>query len=183
MLHLATHAVADLAAGEQSRLLFSPATTDGPVESLFLREVYALPLTGVDLAVLSACETERGPEVRGEGVQGFSRGLLAAGARRAVTTLWRVPDAPTAALMQAFYQGVQAGLPLDDALARAKRALSREAAFAHPHYWAAFVLTGPADALPTALRWRDVAGGAFIVTGTIATWLAWRRRRAITGPR
>ena len=85
--------------------------------------------------------------------------------------------------MQAFYQGVQAGLPLDDALARAKRALSREAAFAHPHYWAAFVLTGPADALPTALRWRDVAGGAFIVTGTIATWLAWRRRRAITGPR
>jgi tetratricopeptide (TPR) repeat protein len=177
VLHLATHAVADLAAGEQSRLLFSPATADGPVESLFLREVYALPLTGVDLAVLSACETERGPDVRGEGVQGFSRGLLAAGARRAVTTLWRVPDAPTALLMQRFYQGVQTGLPLDEALAQAKRALRDNAAFAHPHYWAAFVLTGPADALPRALRWRDVAGVALIAMGTLAALLAWRTRR------
>ncbi len=177
VLHLATHAVADLAAGEQSRLLFSPATAHGPVESLFLREVYALPLTGVDLVVLSACETERGPDVRGEGVQGFSRGLLAAGARRAVTTLWRVPDTATAALMQHFYQGVQAGLPLDDALAGAKRALKTEAAFAHPHYWAAFVLTGPADALPRALRWRDVAGATLVTVGAVTALLAWRRRR------
>ena len=177
VLHLATHAVADLAAGEQSRLLFSPATADGPVESLFLREVYALPLTGVDLAVLSACETERGPDVRGEGVQGFSRGLLAAGARRAITTLWRVPDAPTALLMQRFYQGVQAGLPLDEALAQAKRALRDNAAFAHPHYWAAFVLTGPADALPRTLRWRDVAGVALVALGTLAALRAWRTRR------
>lgn len=177
VLHLATHAVADLAAGEQSRLLFSPATADGPVESLFLREVYALPLTGVDLAVLSACETERGPDVRGEGVQGFSRGLLAAGARRAVTTLWRVPDAPTAVLMQHFYRGVQAGLPLDDALAQAKRALRDEAAFADPHYWAAFVLTGPADPLPRALRWRDVAGVTLIATGAVVALLAWRTRK------
>lgn len=176
VLHLATHAVADLAAGEQSRLLFSPAA-DGPVESLFLREVYALPLTGVDLAVLSACETERGPDVRGEGVQGFSRGLLAAGARRAVTTLWRVPDAPTALLMQHFYLGVQQGLPLDDALARAKRALREAPAFAHPHYWAAFVLTGPADPLPRALRWRDVAGVTLIATGASVALLARRRRR------
>lgn len=177
VLHLATHAVADLASGEQSRLLFSPATADGPVESLFLREVYALPLTGVDLAVLSACETERGPDVRGEGVQGFSRGLLAAGARRAITTLWRVPDAPTALLMQRFYQGVQAGLPLDEALAQAKGALRDNAAFAHPHYWAAFVLTGPADALPRTLRWRDVAGVALVALGTLAALRAWRTRR------
>ncbi len=177
VLHLATHAVADLAAGEESRLLFSPATADGPVASLFLREVYALPLTGVDLVVLSACETERGPDVRGEGVQGFSRGLLAAGARRAVTTLWRVPDGPTAALMQHFYQGVQAGRPLDDALAAAKRALRAEAAFAHPHYWAAFVLTGPADARPRTLRWRDVAGAACLAAGALAALAAWRARR------
>lgn len=179
VLHLATHAVADLASGERSRLLFSPATADGPVESLFLREVYALPLAGVDLAVLSACETERGPDVRGEGVQGFSRGLLAAGARRAVTTLWRVPDAPTAALMQRFYQGVQAGLRLDDALAGAKRALAADAAFAHPHYWAAFVLTGPADALPRAVRWRDVTGVTLIALGSVAALLVYKTRQRL----
>ena len=58
------------------------------------REIVEIDLRGTKLVVLSACETERGPDVRGEGVQGFSRGLLAAGARRAVTTLWRVPDGP-----------------------------------------------------------------------------------------
>ncbi|MEZ5419314.1 MAG: CHAT domain-containing protein [Vicinamibacterales bacterium] len=86
-----------------------------------------MPLAGVDLAVLSACETERGPEVRGEGVQGFSRALLAAGAARAVTTLWRVSDAPTAALMTVFYRQVQAGQPVDLALAEAKRTLRASA--------------------------------------------------------
>ena len=36
------------------------------------------------------------PEMRGEGVQSFSRAFLAAGARSTVTTLWRVADGPTA---------------------------------------------------------------------------------------
>jgi len=35
---------------------------------LFLKEAYGLPLAGVDLAVLSACDTERGRLVGGEGV-------------------------------------------------------------------------------------------------------------------
>lgn len=175
VLHLATHADADLASGERSRMLFSP-TPDGAPASLFLREVYGLPLSGVDLAVLSACETERGPEVRGEGVQGFSRALLAAGARRAVTTLWRVPDAATARLMVTFYQRVQAGAPLDRALADAKRALRATPAFAHPHYWAAFVLTGPTDPLPRTVRWRDVGGTAAVAGALLLAAMAWRRR-------
>ncbi|MGE0814704.1 MAG: CHAT domain-containing protein [Vicinamibacterales bacterium] len=182
VLHLATHAVADLAVGERSRLVFSPATPEGPADSLFLREVYGLPLDGVDLAVLSACETERGPEVRGEGVQGFSRALLAAGARRAITTLWRVPDRPTAALMRAFYRGVHDGQPIDRALADAKRWMAGQPALAHPHYWAAFVLTGPAGPAPAALRWRDAAGGLLVAAGLAAGLAAaavlWRRRSA-----
>lgn len=177
VLHLATHGAADLVAGERSRLLFSPADSGGPSESLFLREVYDLPLDGVDLAVLSACETERGPDVRGEGVQGFSRGLLAAGARRAVTTLWRVPDVAAAELMRVFYAHLQQGQPADVALAEAKRAMLASGTLAHPHHWAAFVLTGAADPLPRALRWRDVAGVALVVTGALAAIVAWRGRR------
>ena len=176
VLHVATHATADLAAGEQSRLLFSPAPGARAAEALFLRELYALNLAGVDLAVLSACETERGPDVRGEGVQGFGRALLAAGARRAVTTLWRVADQPTAVLMQAFYSEVQAGRPLDEALAAAKRTVLAAGATAHPHHWAGFVLTGPADPLPRALRRRDVAGLGLIGLGLAGLVLAWRRR-------
>lgn len=176
VLHVATHATADLAAGEQSRLLFSPPPGGRAAEALYLREVYTLTLTGVDLAVLSACETERGPDVRGEGVQGFSRALLAAGARRAVTTLWRVPDQPTATLMQAFYGEVQAGRPLDDALATAKRTIAARPATAHPHYWAGFVLTGATDPLPRAMRWRDVAGVTLVAAGLLGMAVAWRRR-------
>lgn len=177
ILHLATHAVADLAAGERSRIVFS-ANADGRPGALFAREIYGLPLAGVDLAVLSACETERGPDVRGEGVQGFSRALLAAGARRAVTTLWRVPDGPTATLMAAFYREVQGGAPLDLALAAAKRTLHDDPAFAHPHYWAAFVLTGATDPRPRALSWRQVGGAAAIAAGLAVALVVWRRRRA-----
>lgn len=176
VLHLATHATADLAAGEQSRLLFSPSPGSRTADALFLREVYSLMLTGVDLVVLSACETERGPDVRGEGVQGFSRALLAAGARRAVTTLWRVADQPTAALMHAFYGEVQAGRPVDAALAAAKRALLLRPGTAHPHYWAGFVLTGATDPVPRALRARDAAGAGLIAMGVVGLVVAARRR-------
>ncbi len=178
VVHLATHGAADLVAGERSRLVFSPASEGGPSESLFLREVYELPFGGVDLAVLSACETERGPDVRGEGVQGFSRAVLAAGAARVVTTLWRVPDAASAELMRVFYYHLQRGERADDALAIAKRALTRSDTLAHPHYWAAFVLTGGTDTLPRALRWRDVAGASLIVAGWLALGLMIRRRPA-----
>ena len=178
VLHVATHGAADLVSGERSRLLFSPDADGGPSESLFLREVYDLPLGEVDLVVLSACDTERGPDVRGEGVQGFSRGLLAAGAARAVTTLWRVPDAATAEFMRVFYHHLQRGERADDALASAKRALIASDTLAHPHYWAAFVLTGRTDALPRALRWRDVWGTTLIVAGSVALGLMVRRRRA-----
>jgi tetratricopeptide (TPR) repeat protein len=182
VLHLATHGVADQVAGEASRLLFSPPSPGAPPAALFLREIYSLTLTGVDLVVLSACETERGPEVRGEGVQGFSRGLLAAGARRAVTTLWRVPDRSTAMLMRHFYRAVQRGRPLDIALADAKRALRADDALAHPHYWAAFVLTGPAGAVPAALRWRDVVGSLLVAAGLVATALVVRSNRRTARP-
>jgi hypothetical protein len=62
ILHLATHAVADDSALERSRIMFSPpAGSKSGADYLFLKEAYALPLDGVELAVLSACDTERGP--------------------------------------------------------------------------------------------------------------------------
>lgn len=159
ILHLATHAMADADAMEQSRLLFSStAGRTGPADYLFLKEAYELPLGGVELAVLSACETERGHLVRGEGVQSFSRAFLAAGARSAVTTLWRVPDAPTAEFMAIFYHHLQRGVPRGEALRRAKlRFLSAESARSDPHFWGSFVLTGDAlQPIPRALAWRTI---------------------------
>lgn len=93
-----------------------------------------------------------------------------------MTTLWRVPDQPTAALMQAFYDEVQAGQPLDAALTAAKRTMAARPATAHPHYWAGFVLTGATDPLPRAMRWRDVTGVTLVAAGLLGVVVAWRRR-------
>lgn len=178
VLHVATHGIADPANAERSRLLFSPPDADGPREALFLREIYDLPLDGLELAVLSACETERGPLLRGEGVQGFSRALLAAGARSSITSLWRVSDAATAALMRELYERLQRGDDRAEALAGAKRALLATSSLAHPHSWAAFVLTGDDGPLPRAPRWSTVAGSALIGLSAVLVGVASRRRRA-----
>ena len=103
LLHVSTHAVADMDDPERSRLLFSPDEPGQPNNYLFLKELYDLDLRGMSLATLSACDTERGRLVPGEGIQAFSRALLAAGSRSALTTLWRVPDQPTSEFMQHFY--------------------------------------------------------------------------------
>jgi hypothetical protein len=136
----------------------------------------------VELAVLSACETERGPMLRAEGVQSFSRAFLAAGARSTVTTLWRVADGPTADFMAVFYHQLQRGLTRDEALRQAKlRFLQSGNALADPHYWSAFVLTGVGSRpVPRAVSWALLtgigAGAALVVGGGVAVW--WRRRLA-----
>jgi tetratricopeptide (TPR) repeat protein len=180
LLHLATHAFVDPGAIEQSRIVFSAETRGGAATYLFLKEAYDLPLANVELAVLSACDTERGRGQSGEGIESFSRAFLAAGARSTVTTLWRVADAPTASFMRVFYYHLQHGTPRAEALRRTKlRFLQSPAPLNDPHYWAAFVLTGEGlQPVSTAIRWSSVAyAGAVVVLVAIAAILAMRKRR------
>jgi tetratricopeptide (TPR) repeat protein len=183
VLHLATHAIADGDALEQSRILFSAAegAEPGTADYLFLREAYELQLEDVELAVLSACETARGRLVRGEGVQSFSRAFLAAGARSTVTTLWRVPDQPTADFMRAFYYHLQRGETRAEALRAAKlRFIESGSDLADPHYWAAFVLSGEASSpVPRAIKWRTVAFGALLLGALTGVVMLGRRRRTV----
>lgn len=172
MLHVASHAVADSNAVERSRIVFSPATLGGGADYLFLKEAYDLRLNGVELVVLSACDTERGRILRGEGLQSFSRAFLAAGARSTVTTLWRVPDAPTAMFMTAFYHDLQRGVPRAEALRNTKlRFRQSDSAFNDPHFWAAFVLTGDGiRPITSPLGWGVLAllAAATIGVGCVA---------------
>jgi CHAT domain-containing protein len=123
-------------------------------------EVSELDLSGLELTVLSACETGLGKEAGGEGLLGLQRAFAVAGCRTVVASLWKVDDRATQALMASFYRAWwgkkvvsriealrQAQLSLlregvrgmvRDPLPAAKKTDSR----LPPYYWAAFVLSG-----------------------------------------
>ncbi|MBC7817249.1 MAG: CHAT domain-containing protein, partial [Planctomycetaceae bacterium] len=96
-IHLACHGFADQKWGNLfGALALTPGETSSPDPAddgfLTLGEIYELDLRGCELAILSACQTNDGPQQRGEGVWSLSRGFLAAGVRRTVATNWLVDD-------------------------------------------------------------------------------------------
>ena len=136
-----------------------PANADEDDGILTAVEVTGLNLHGVDLVVLSACETGLGKVAGGEGVLGLQRAFQLSGAKTAVTSLWKIPDRSTSQLMQRFYEnlwkrklskvdalreaqiwmlkeGRQRGLDIEDG---SRKPTSRRLP---PKYWAAFVLSG-----------------------------------------
>jgi CHAT domain-containing protein/tetratricopeptide (TPR) repeat protein len=88
--------------------------------------IVGLDLSGLDLAVLSACETGLGEVAGGEGVYGLQRAFHQAGCRDVVASLWRVNDRATAALMAVFYHKLwHENLPPIEALRQAQLTLYR----------------------------------------------------------
>jgi tetratricopeptide (TPR) repeat protein/CHAT domain-containing protein len=63
-------------------------------------------LRGLELAVLSACQTGLGDVFNGECVHNLQQAFHSAGCPNVVASLWSVPDEPTAALMGLFYHGL-----------------------------------------------------------------------------
>jgi CHAT domain-containing protein/Flp pilus assembly protein TadD len=107
---------------------------------LTAEEVTGLDLTGTELVVLSACQTGLGKVEPGEGVFGFRRSFVLAGARAVVLSLWQVPDNPTLELMEDFYQLLHDGHPQAEALRQAK--LHLRARYPDDASWAAFISQG-----------------------------------------
>lgn len=137
-LHIASHVVISTSDAADSYLLLA---ADPPQDGkLHLREVFNLDLAA-ELVVLSGCETALGPQVAGEGVLGFARGFLYAGASDLVVSLWPVSDAATEELMVDFYRQILAGLPPEEALRVAK--LTRlDDGVSRPFIWAPFIAFG-----------------------------------------
>jgi CHAT domain-containing protein/Tfp pilus assembly protein PilF len=144
IVHFATHGLLNAEHPALSGLVLSLVDEKGQPQNGFLKlqDIYNLNLPA-DLVVLSACQTALGKEIRGEGLIGLTRGFMYAGAKRVVSSLWKVDDVATAELMKRFYQGmlVEKMRPAE-ALRRAQLAMWRQKRWASPYYWAAFILQG-----------------------------------------
>lgn len=99
-----------------------------------------LDLTGLELVVLSACQTGRG-RATPEGLFGLQRAFKKAGAKTMVMTLWSVSDVVTKEFMIKFYENLA-----DKNNNWNKRKAFNEAKsyirskYEDPYYWAGFVM-------------------------------------------
>jgi CHAT domain-containing protein/tetratricopeptide (TPR) repeat protein len=131
-------------AGANHRRLATAEQEDG---ILTAEEVSALDLSGVEWAVLSACDTGAGEIQAGEGVFGLRRAMQVAGVRSMIMSLWPVDDEATRSWMKALYDGrLRDGLDTAEAVREAGISILRERRESekstHPFYWAAFVAAG-----------------------------------------
>jgi CHAT domain-containing protein len=151
-LHFATHGLVDERRNEILAALALTPPSGGPLVGgndglLQLFEIYELDLDS-DLVVLSACKTQAGRQLAGEGVFALSRGFLAAGARRVVASLWPADDDATALLMSDLYQRLATALAAGRepdyarALRDARLALRHSGEWSAPAFWAPFVFSG-----------------------------------------
>lgn len=153
VLHLAAHGVLNDASPMYSHIVLSRAATDAAEDGLLETwELMSLDLNA-DMVVLSACETARGGVRPGEGMVGLSWGFFVAGSPTTLVSQWKVDSSATTELMLGFYRHLKAGAGDHEASrpdAPSKAAALREASlklisserYAHPFYWAGFVLIG-----------------------------------------
>jgi CHAT domain-containing protein len=95
--------------------------------------------SALELLVLSACETASGDDRAALGLAGVA---LKAGARSAVASLWYISDQASGELIIDFYRELKTGRSKAQALQAAQRALIASGRYAHPAYWAPFLLIG-----------------------------------------
>jgi CHAT domain-containing protein len=149
VLHLATHGIFNDASPMYSNLLLSPGNVNSKEDGLLEAwEISQMDLKA-DLAVLSACETGRGRVSAGEGVIGLTWAFFVAGVPTTVVSQWKVESASTAILMLGFHRALRTGntqggspFAIARALQRAELQLLRTQQYAHPFYWAGFIVLG-----------------------------------------
>jgi CHAT domain-containing protein len=135
-VHIATHGLFR----RDNPMFSSIKLGDGPFN---VYDLYGLDLP-VELVTLSGCSTGLSVVMGGDEQLGLARGLLYAGARAVLLTLWDVNDTSTAAFMNRFYARLQSGWTKAKAAQDGMRDLRDR--YRHPFYWAPFSLIGNVDA-------------------------------------
>jgi len=131
-------------AGANHRKAARPEEEDG---ILTAEEIATLDLSGVEWAVLSACDTGVGELSAGEGVFGLRRAFQVAGVRTLIMSLWPVDDEASRTWMRKLYENrLVHGASTIDSVHDASLAVLEErrqkGLSTHPFYWAGFIASG-----------------------------------------
>ena len=135
LMHIATHGYY-----RKDNPMFSAIRLGDSYLSLY--DLYELSLP-VDLVTVSACATGLSVVVEGDEILGLVRGLLFAGARSLVATLWNVQDRATADLMGSFYSHLRT--EKNRAVALRYAMLQQRERSSQPFFWASHVLVGKVE--------------------------------------
>lgn len=143
LVHFATHGLIQEEDPSRSGLLLARRRGESLEEAtLTARQIASLELPA-ELVVLSACRSQLGRELPGEGLLGLPNAFFRAGARRLLVSSWDVGDADAAELMPRFYRGLlRQELSPAAALRQAQLALYTQPSRAAPAHWGAWVLLG-----------------------------------------
>jgi CHAT domain-containing protein/tetratricopeptide (TPR) repeat protein len=154
VVYFATHA---LVAGEVEKfakvkaepalVLSIPEKPTDEDDGLLRASDVAMLKMNADFVVLSACNTAAGDKPGAEALSGLARAFFYAGARSLVVSHWEVDSEATVALMDGLFDALKANPHLShaDALrASMLRMIAKpsKAEWAHPQFWAPFVVVG-----------------------------------------
>jgi len=153
---LATHGLTagELPGLDQPALALSNPTVTGEKEDgvLMLNEILALKLNA-DWVVLSACNTASSDGKAAEGVSGLGRAFFYAGAKALLVSHWPVETVSARLLTTEIFrqQTTNANLSRAEAMRQSSLALMQQTrdgppssaySYAHPMFWAPFVVVG-----------------------------------------
>jgi tetratricopeptide (TPR) repeat protein len=162
ILHFATHGFIDDGNPSRSAIVLSmkeDSLQDGLLQT---REIFDLR-TNAGLVVLSACQTGLGRLLRGEGMEGLNRAFFYSGASSVLMTLWSINDQAGAQFMKRFYSHLISAESITRAQQEAKLDMIASPYFAHPFYWAGYILNGDGDRIlfekRSPLAVTAIAGG------------------------
>jgi CHAT domain-containing protein len=133
--HFAGHAASREHGGE---LLLS-----GKDQVLSASAIRLLDLSGMDLAVLSACSTAEADLDIARSPNGLVQVFLSAGAHEVVASRWDVDSASSLEFMKQFYTSLQKANSSRSAIRIARRFMMEQKS--HPYYWSSFATFGAAN--------------------------------------
>jgi CHAT domain-containing protein len=131
-------------AGANRRSSAGEAVADG---ILTAEEIAVLDLSGVEWAVLSACDTGLGEIRAGEGVLGLRRAFEVSGVGTLIMSLWSVEDRSAQEWMTSLYEArylrnASTATAVHDASRHVLDVRRASGESDHPFYWAGFVAAG-----------------------------------------